>query len=142
MLSQMPWQILRGETQLEIFANSRMLKIEPSIAQTPVERVILVLEFPGCHCRRHSLQRLGIESQRLAHFARRHAIAIGDHVGGHGRAALSITLIDVLDHALPLVAAGQIEIDVGPLTPLLGEKSFKQQLHADRDRKSEGYGKS
>ena len=47
----MPRQILRGETQLEIFADSRMRKIESGIAQTAVERIILVFEFPGCHRR-------------------------------------------------------------------------------------------
>src|SRR5271157_1280124 len=102
----MPRQVLRGETQLEILTNPRMRKIESGIAQTAVERIILVLEFPGGHRRRNSLQRLRIEPQRFAHFARGHAIAIRDSVGGHGRSTLSITLIDILDHALALVAAG------------------------------------
>jgi len=55
-------------------------------------------------------------------FRARHAIAIGNHVGGHGRSARSVALIDVLDHALALVAAGQIEIDVGPFATLLERK--------------------
>src|SRR5208337_4772784 len=114
----MPRQILRGQTQLEILANPRMRKIESRIAQTVIERIVLVFEFPGGDGRRNSLQRLRIESQRLAHFARGHAIAICDYVGGHGRSALSIPLIDVLDYALAFVAAGQIEIDVGPLAAL------------------------
>src|SRR6266478_8279131 len=103
----MPRQILGGETQLEIFANPRMLKIEAGIAQTAVERIILVLEFPGCYRRRNSFQRVRVKSQRLAHFARGHAIAIRDYVGGHGRSALPITLIDVLDYPLALIATGQ-----------------------------------
>src|SRR5208282_1116382 len=122
----MPRQILRGKTQLEIFANPRMLKIEPSIAQPPVERVIFVFEFPGCDRRRNSLQRLRIESQRLAHFSCSHTIAIRDHVGSHGGSALSVTLIDMLDHTLALVTAWQIKIDIGPLAAFLGKKSFKQ----------------
>src|ERR1035441_9958141 len=122
----MPRQILRGQTQLEIFANSRMRKIEPGIAQTAVERIVLVLEFPGCYRRRNPLQRVGIESQRLPHLPLAPTIWIRDHIGGHGRYTLSITLIDVLDYALPLVPTGQIEIDVGPLAAFLGKKSFEQ----------------
>src|SRR5271169_2577652 len=122
----MTGQILRRQTQLEIFANPRMLKIESGIAEAAIERVMLVFELPGGHRRRNSLQRVFVESQRLAHFARGHAIAIRDYVGGHGRSALSITLINVLDYALALVAAGQIKIDVRPLAAFLGKKSFKQ----------------
>jgi hypothetical protein len=47
----MPRQFLGGKTQLEIFANPWMLEIESGIAQTAIERIILVFEFPGCHRR-------------------------------------------------------------------------------------------
>ena len=60
--------------------------------------------------------------------------AIGDDVGGHGGAALAVALVDVLDHFFTLVAAGQVEIDVGPLAALFGEKTFEEQFHADGDR--------
>src|ERR1039458_605493 len=100
----MPWQILRREAQLEILANSRMRKIEPGVAQTVIQGIILIFEFPGCDCRGNSLQRVFIESHHLAHFAVRTSSAIDDHVGAHLRSALSITPIDVLDHALALVA--------------------------------------
>ena len=51
----MPRQILGGQTQFEIFANPRMRKIESGIAQTAVERIILVFKFPGRNRRRNSL---------------------------------------------------------------------------------------
>ena len=72
-----------------------------------------------------------IESERLAHFARGHAIAIGDDVGGHGGAALAVSLVDILDDFFALVAAGQIEIDVGPLAALFRKKAFEEKFHAD-----------
>jgi len=50
---------------------------------------------------------------------------------GHGRAAFSVTLVDILDCPLPFVTAGQAQINVRPLTALLTEKSFEQQFHAD-----------
>jgi hypothetical protein len=38
----------------------------------------------------------------------------------------------VLDDALALIAGGQVDVDVGPLPALFGEKAFEQKLHADR----------
>src|ERR1700731_3929820 len=125
MLTQMPRQILRGHAQLEIFTNSRMLEIESSVAEAAIERIMLVFEFPRCHRRRNSFQRVGVETHRFAHLARRHAIAISDYVRSHGRSTLSITPIDILNNAFALIAAGKIEIDVGPLVALIGKKSFK-----------------
>ena len=70
--------------------------------------------------------RVRIEAHHLTHFASGHAVAISDNVGSHGGPALAVMLIDVLDDALAFVAAGQIQIDIGPLAALLGEKTFKQ----------------
>ena len=53
-------------------------------------------------------------------------------IGSHGRATLSVALIDILNGAFALVAARQIKIDVWPLATLFGEKALEQQLHADR----------
>ena len=64
--------------------------------------------------------------------ARGGASAIGDHVGGHGRAELAEALVDILDGALALIAAGQVDIDIGPLAALFGEEALEQQVHADR----------
>ncbi len=43
----------------------------------------------------------------------------------------SVALVDVLDDALALIAAGEVEIDVGPLAALFGEKALEEQFHAD-----------
>ena len=76
-------------------------------------------------------ERRDFEAQRLAHLARGGAAAIGDDVGRHGRAELAEALVDVLDGALALVAAGQVDIDIGPLAALFGEEALEQQVHAD-----------
>ena len=73
-----------------------------------------------------------LEAERLAHFARRAAAAIGDDVGGHRRAVPAVLLVDVLDHLLAPIAARQIEIDVGPLAALLRQEALEEQIHADR----------
>jgi len=46
--------------------------------------------------------------------ARRALAAIRDDVGGHRRAELPVLLVDVLNHPLAPIAAGQIQIDIGP----------------------------
>src|ERR1700676_3714441 len=74
----------------------------------------------------------GREAQHLADLAHGAARAVGDHIGGHRGAALPVAAVDVLDDLLALIAAGQIDIDVGPFAALLGEKALEQQLHPDR----------
>src|SRR5436305_4182693 len=108
-----------------------MREIESGIAEAAVECVVLVAEFPGGNRGGNFGERFRIKSQRLAHFAGGHAIAIGDDVGGHGGAALAISLVDVLNDFLPLVTAGKIEIDVGPLATFFREETLKEKFHAD-----------
>ena len=57
--------------------------------------------------------------------------AIGDDVGGHGGAELAVALVDILNGFFALVAAGQIEIDVGPFAALFGKEALEEQVHAD-----------
>src|SRR5437773_2391751 len=72
-----------------------------------------------------------IETKHFTDLARSHATAVGNHVGGHGGAAFTITAIQILNYALAIVAAGKVEIDVGPLATLFGKKALKEQLHAN-----------
>jgi hypothetical protein len=39
-------------------------------------------------------------------------------------------LIDILDGALAVGFAGEIQVDVGPLTTLFGEETFKEEVEA------------
>ena len=96
-----------------------------------VERIMSVAIFPGGNGGRNFVQSFRIEAQGLAHFAPGHAVAIGDDVGGHGGAAFAIAFVQILNDAFALVAAGQIEIDVGPLAAFFGQKALEQQFHAD-----------
>ena len=108
-----------------------MVEVESGIAEAAVEGVVFVAEFPGGDGGGNLLQRFRIEAQSFAHFARGHAVAIGDDVGGHGGAAFAVALVDILDNFFAFVAAGQVEIDVGPLAALFGKKALEEQLHAD-----------
>ena len=112
-----------------------MVEIESGIAKAAVERIVFVAKFPGGDGGGNFLERFRIEAQRFAHFARGHAVAIGDDVGGHGGAALAITLVDILNNFFALVAAGQVEIDVRPLAALFGKEAFEEQAPCRRHRR-------
>ena len=75
---------------------------------------------------------LGGVAERLGHLAGGGAVAVGDDVGGHRRAVRAVAPVDVLDHLLPRVAGGQVEVDVRPLAPLLGEEALEQEVHLHR----------
>src|SRR5581483_6325424 len=109
-----------------------MGEVESSIAEAVVECVVVIAVLPVRHRGGNFVERLGIESESLAHFSRSHATAVSNDIGSHGRAAFSIFLVDVLDDALALIAAGEIDINVGPLAALFGKEPFEEEIHADR----------
>ena len=127
----MPRQILKAQAQLEKFTNPRLPHIEACRPELRVERVGLVLDSKG---RRgyEPVERIHVEAQNLPGLARRIPAAIRDDIGGHRGAQRAVSLIDVLNGALALVAARKIEIDVGPLAALFGKEALEEQLHFHR----------
>ncbi len=109
-----------------------MTEIQSGIAKTMIECVVLVAILPGGNRGGNFVESFRIETQHLAHFAPRHAAAVSNDVRGHRCAPLAVTFVQILNDALALIAAGQIEIDVRPFTTFFGKESFKQQTHADR----------
>ncbi len=132
VLAQMPRQILHRQIQLEEFSDARIRQIEAGISELPLRRVFRIFPLPAADQAGKPVERCDLESQRLAHLARRRPSAVRDDVGGHGRAQLSVALVDILDDALALVARWQVDIDIRPLAALLGKESLEQQFHADR----------
>src|SRR5262245_19845371 len=86
----------------------------------------------------------GSEAEHLADLAERAARPIGDDVRRHRharshhrhatgtRVRASVAAIEILDHGFAMISGREIEIDVGPLTALLGEKALEEKVHADR----------
>ena len=109
--------------------------IEPHLPELVVE-VACALRDLGRHVAAEALgdsaHLLERESQRLAHLTCRRARAVGDDVGGHTGAVRSVALVDILNDLLALVARRQVEVDIRPLTPLLGQEALEEQLHLDR----------
>jgi hypothetical protein len=52
----------------------------------------------------------------------------------------AVRRVDVLDHLLPRVARGEVEVDVGPLAPLLREEALEEELHLHRVDRGDGEG--
>ena len=105
---------------------------KPALLKRMRHRIRLAAPLPLAHQARQPAQRLLIEAQRLAHFARRRLAAIGDDVGRHRRAQFAVALIHILNRLLALLFRRQIEIDVRPLAAALAQKALEQQFHAHR----------
>src|SRR5256714_2467237 len=80
---------------------------------------------------RESVENIGRKIQRFPDLARRAPSAISDDVRGHGGPVFAVTPVNFLDHALAPIAAGQIEIDVGPAFPAFAEEPFENEIVAD-----------
>ena len=137
VLAQVPRQILDAAPEPGEVLHARLGGIAAGLAQVREQAVARIRVLPVAHELGEPLDRVGGQPQGLADLARRAAPAIGDHVGGHGRAEAPVALVDVLDHRFAPVAARQVEIDVGPLAALLGEEALEEQLHAHRVHRGE-----
>src|SRR6266571_7330163 len=125
-------QVLNSYVQLEEFFDVRVQQIEAGVSKLALGCVLGIVPLPQVDQTRKPAEGFFIEAQHLSDFARRRTSAIGDYVRGHRRAALPVMLINVLNGALALVAARQVQIDVRPLAALFGKEALEQQLHADR----------
>src|SRR6266849_9029548 len=70
--------------------------------------------------------------QRFADLARCAAPAVCNHVRGHGRAVFAVAPINFLDDRFAPVAAGKIEIDIGPAFAAFVQETLENQIVADR----------
>src|SRR5215475_9142429 len=113
-------------------AHNRHLGITARLAEMDEERIAGILVLPVADQRGETVAERGRQSERLAHLSRRAPSAIGDDVGGHGRAQASVALVDILNDLLAPITARQVEVDVRPLPALLGKETLEEQLHAHR----------
>src|ERR1700738_3865136 len=81
---------------------------------------------------RQTAQRLFIKPERLPNLTRGRTPAVSDHVGGHRGPQFPVALVDILNGPLPLISAGQIEIDVRPLAAFFRKKALAQKFHPPR----------
>ena len=69
------------------------------------------------------------QSQRLAYVPDGGTAAVADEVGHHGGVGPAVLAVEVLDDLLAAVVLN-VQVDVGRLGPLPGNKALKQQVHA------------
>src|SRR5215472_13610753 len=132
VLAEMTRQILQAHAQVQIFRDALMSQIKTGIAEMTIESIFRSVPLPSTDKSGETVQGLHVEPEDLADFACRRTSAISADVGGHGGATLAVSLVQILDGFLALVAAGQIEIDVRPFAALFRQKTFEQQLHTHR----------
>ena len=132
VLAEMARQVLNAHAELKILGDARMLNVEARVLKRVRHGVVFAAPLPMADEAGEAAERVLIEAQRLAHFARRRLAAIGDDVGGHGRAQFAVALVDILNGLLALRLRRQIEIDVRPLVAALAQETLEEQLHADR----------
>src|SRR5688572_6006951 len=118
----MAGQILNAAVELEEFRYVRIAWIESRLAKVPLRRVLWIRPLPSVDKLRKARECIRREAKGFTYIANGRTAAIGNDVGGHGRAQFAVTLVHVLDDTLTLFAARQIEIDIGPLAALFGEK--------------------
>ena len=136
VLPKMAWQVLNLLNQLTELSQARISEIESRFVKLMLGRAAFMAftgVFPTAPAgqTREASERGFIHVECLAHIANRRTPAIRNHVGRHRRAAVAVALIDVLNRALAIFAAGQIEIDIGPFAAFFGKKTLEEQVHAD-----------
>ena len=141
VLAQMPRQPAHAIDQVEQCGDAWRPGIDTSLLEQArrVRRdsrgaqfveILAVLEFgnrPG-----EVVDGVGCHAEHLAHLAHGHARAVGDHDRRHRGTARAVFVEDVLDDLLARFTRGQIEVDVGPLAALFGEKTLEEQIHPYR----------
>ena len=128
----MAWEVENFGRECVELVDAGIFEIEALISEALFESVVRIAPFEVTHAVGEAGELLFGEAENLADVAHGRAAAIGDDIGGHGCAERAIALIDVLDNAFALIAAGEIEIDVGHFAALLREKTFEEEFHADR----------
>src|SRR5688572_18740515 len=109
----------------------RIPKIKTTAGKLSLKRVERILVFPIPGELRKAVNGRCIKPQNFSGFARRRPATIGNDICSHRGTARAIALVDILDGALALIAAGKIQIDIGPFATLFGKETFEEQIHAD-----------
>src|SRR5260370_26344055 len=123
---------LNPHGKFKVFRDARMLDIETSIAEGMRHRVGLASPLPMANEARKSAEGFLVKAQSLTYLARCGFAAIGNDIRCHSSAEFAVALIDVLNGLFAFFFRRKIEIDVRPFPTALAQKTFEEQLHADR----------
>src|SRR6185437_3909171 len=99
---------LKANTDVQILGDQWMTQVQPSFVEVIVKRIFRASPLPTAHQSGELVQGLGIKSENFSRFPCRHPPAICADIGRHRRAELAVSLVNILDRFLTLVAAGKI----------------------------------
>ena len=122
----MTGQVLHTSPQHAELLDPRVGPVDTDLVEPAREGVLRVGPLEVVHDLGEPVDLIGSDRQHLADIACGTATAVGDDVGGHPGAQPAIPLVDMLDDPLPAVAARQVQIDIGPLAPLLRQKTLEE----------------
>src|SRR4051812_31195805 len=103
-----------------------MFRIEACFAKDFGAGIFWIFPAPMRDKFGETLEILRFESHCLTGVANSGPAAIGDDVSGHGGAALAVAFVNILNRALALVTAGEIEVNVRPFAAFFRQKPLKQ----------------
>jgi hypothetical protein len=126
VLTEMARQVLHFLRELKKFVDAVIREIKTCVLELAGEGIVRISIFPRADQAGEAIQGFRIKGKNFSDFARGGFAAIGNHVGGHGGAKCSVAFVNVLNGALALVAAGQIQVNVRPLAAFFGEKAFEE----------------
>src|SRR5438093_12616365 len=106
-----------------------MTRVKPGLAKVIFHGVCRSFPFPGIDQGGQAAQSLLLKAQCLANLARSRSPTVGNDIGSHRGSELSVALIDILNGALSLVPAWQVQVDIRPLSSLLREEALEQKVH-------------
>src|SRR5260370_36020755 len=124
MLAEMAGQSVNGMIQTDECRHPRMRFRQTSLLDLRLE-IECVRKITVREEMREAIENARRKIQRFTDLARRAAAAITDHVRGHVATVFALSPVNFLDHRFATIAAGKIEIDIGPAFPVFVQEPFE-----------------
>ncbi len=132
VLREIARKVLHPLTNLQILLDARMLQIESSSREGVCKRIFGAAPLPRrFECRETSCFRSS-EAKHFPRFARCGTMPVRGDVRHHRAPQLTVSLIDVLNGALAVGLAWQVEVNVRPLSTFERQEPLKEQIESNR----------
>src|SRR6478735_5521030 len=103
-----------------------MIDIETSMLKLMCKSVVRPFPFPVPHQPNKPAESILFKTESFAHLTCCRTSAVGDYIGSHCRTKLTISLIDMLNSLLTLVARRKVQVYIRPLSTTLTQEAFEE----------------